>query len=123
MAALNRRGARFVAGGLVREYHLAEPCEGIADVRRVVDRQTTSAAPIDVSKGAVGKLRTRLRAERCHPRMIATPDAQNGDRRARSMAVSNSSRPIRRSRLRTRYAKRSRLLAPGRGAEEPVEGL
>jgi hypothetical protein len=34
---------------------------GIADVRRVVDRQTTLAARIDARQGPVGKLRTLLR--------------------------------------------------------------
>jgi hypothetical protein len=50
-----------VAGALVLEHHLAEPRERVPDMRRVVDRQTTSAARIDVRKGAVGKLRTLLR--------------------------------------------------------------
>jgi hypothetical protein len=46
-------------------------------MRRVVDRQTTPPARIDVRKGAVGKLRTLLRAERSHPGMIATTHTQN----------------------------------------------
>ena len=58
--------ARPVARALVLEGHLAEPREGIPDVRRVVDRQTTSAPRIDVCKGAVGKLRALLRAKRWH---------------------------------------------------------
>ena len=66
-----------VARALVLEHHLAEPCQGIPDMRRVVDRQTTSATRIDVCKGAVGKLRTLLRAERWHRRMIARTHTQN----------------------------------------------
>ena len=75
--------ARPVAGALVLERHLTEPREGIPDVLRVVDRQTTSAPRIDVCKGAVGKLRTLLRAESWPARMIARAYAQTGDRRAR----------------------------------------
>ena len=80
--------ARPVARGLVLEHHLTEPRKGIADMRRVVDRQTTSATQIDGRKRAVGKLRTLLRAEPRHPRMIATTDAQTGDRRARQSLLS-----------------------------------
>ena len=82
--------ARAVPRGLVLEHHLAEPREGIAHMRRVVDRQTTSAARIDVRKGAVGKLRTLLRAERCHPRIIARPDTQSR-RATRSWTTARSS--------------------------------
>ena len=76
-------GARPVPRALVLEHHLTEPRERIPDVRRVVDRQTTSAARIDGCKGAVGKLRTLLRVEPWHPRIIARTDARNGDARAR----------------------------------------
>ena len=82
--------ARPVPRGLVLEHHLTEPREGIADMRRVVDRQTTSAARIDVRKGAVGKLRTLLRAEPCHPRMIARPTPRTGERRARYPRLNSS---------------------------------
>jgi hypothetical protein len=46
--------ARPVPRVFVLERHLIEPREGIPNVRRVVDRQTTSAARIDVRKGVVG---------------------------------------------------------------------
>ena len=68
-------GPRPIPRALVLERHLAEPREGIPHMRRVVDRQTTSAARIDVCKGTVGKLRTLLRAERWHARMIARTPA------------------------------------------------
>jgi hypothetical protein len=46
-------------GGLAQRYrrlerHVTESRERIADVRRIIDRQTASAARIDVRKGAVG---------------------------------------------------------------------
>jgi hypothetical protein len=55
--------------------HLAEPREGIPDVHRVVNRQSTSTARIDVREGAVGKLRALFRAERWHALMFARTDA------------------------------------------------
>src|ERR671922_1654937 len=60
--------ARPIPRGFVLERHLAEPCEGIPDMRRVVDRETALAARIDVGEGAVGKLSSLLRAESRHPR-------------------------------------------------------
>jgi hypothetical protein len=64
-------GACTIPRDLVLERHLAKPREGIPDMRRVVDRQTATAARIDVCKGAVRKLRALPRAKRWHPRMIA----------------------------------------------------
>jgi len=78
--------ARPIARPVVLERHLAEPREGIAHVRRVVDRQTTSAARIDVRKGTVGKLRTLPGAKRWHRRMIAAP--QPGPKRNTARRVS-----------------------------------
>ena len=84
--------ARPVPRALVLEHDLTEPREGIPDVRRVMDRKTTLAARIDVCKGAVGKLRTLLRAERWHPRMIATTHTRNRRGRAPETIASRSSR-------------------------------
>ena len=86
--------ARPVPRGLVLEHHLAEPREGIADVRRVVDRQTTSATRIDVGKGAVGKLRALLRAQRWHALHDRKNPPGTGERRAPTAAI-----PARRTRL------------------------
>src|SRR4029450_3435437 len=63
--------ARLVPRALVLEGHLTEPRESIPDVRRVVDRQTTSTARIDVCERAIGKLCSLLRAKRWHAQMIA----------------------------------------------------
>ena len=65
--------ARPVPGRVVLEGHLVEPREGIAHMHRVVDRQTPFAARIYVGEGAVGQLRTFLRAKRWHGGMIARP--------------------------------------------------
>src|SRR4051794_10648768 len=64
-------GARPVTRVLVLERHLAEPSEGIPNVRRVVDRQPTSPVRIDVREGAVGELRALFRAEPSHAHMFA----------------------------------------------------
>lgn len=69
--------ARLVPRALVFERHLAEPCEGVPDVRRIVDGQATPAARVDVGEGAVGKLRALLGAKRWHARMIARTDAHD----------------------------------------------
>jgi len=60
--------ARAVARVVVLERHLAEAGERVPDVCRVVDRQAASAARVDVCEGAVGQLRTLLRAKRWHVR-------------------------------------------------------
>src|SRR5215213_8023284 len=70
-AALSSRLRARSPSAFVLEGHLAEAREGIAHVSRIVDRQTTSAARIDVCEGAVGKLRTLFRAKRRHAFMIA----------------------------------------------------
>ena len=71
LGRLQQPRARPVPRALVLEGHLAEPREGIADVRRVVDRQTTSAARVDVCERTVGKLCSLLRTKRWHAQMIA----------------------------------------------------
>jgi hypothetical protein len=76
--------ARPVPGAVVLERHLAEPRERIPDVRGVVDRQPTPAVRIDVGKRAVRKLRTFLRAERWHARMIARTDLRTAKRPKRN---------------------------------------
>src|SRR5215212_621403 len=67
--------ARPVPRGFVLEGHLAEPCEGIPDVRRVVDGQTTLAARIDVREGAVRELRALLGSKRGHAQSVAVSSA------------------------------------------------
>jgi hypothetical protein len=63
--------ARAVAGRVVLEGDLVEPGEGVADVRRVVDREAPPALRVDVREGAVGKPRALLGAERGHGGMFA----------------------------------------------------
>lgn len=55
-----------IPGAVVLEGDLVEPGQGVADVRRVVDRQATLAVGIDVGERAVRKRRALPCRERGH---------------------------------------------------------
>ena len=74
--------ARAVTPGVVLEGHLVETREGVPDVRRVVDRQAALHGLNRCrQRRCVGKLRTLLRGERWHRRMIGrSPEFLRGPR-------------------------------------------
>jgi hypothetical protein len=57
-----------LAGPIVLEVDLAEASQGVAHVRRVVDRQTTATAGVDVREGSVGQPGAFARIQASHAR-------------------------------------------------------
>jgi hypothetical protein len=58
--------ARAVARGVVLERDAAEACEGVADVRGVVDRQPSASFAVDVGERSIGEVRSLAGGELCH---------------------------------------------------------
>ena len=63
--------ASAVTGCVALEVDPPEPCQRVANMARIVDRQSPAATRVDVREGTVGKFRPLVRIEACHVQTVA----------------------------------------------------